>query len=135
MEADKQLEEDVVQGQGDEVTLGESSFPQAEDSQENTADESTDTAEKMADETPDMSTGGLSDLAAWSHRFPNILIAGRCTHILPDGVAEGDEEAMAKLAEGDKVEERYRLINDVDGGYKSLPGVEFAWVSKTLGDQ
>ena len=31
MEADKQLEEDVVQGQGDEVTLGESSFPQAED--------------------------------------------------------------------------------------------------------
>ncbi len=51
MEADKQLEEDVVQGQGDEVTLGESSFPQAEDSQENTADESTDTAEKMADET------------------------------------------------------------------------------------
>jgi len=91
-------------------------------------------AEKLAEEGgPDMSTGAMTDLAAWGHRYPNILKAGRCTHKAGDDVPEeGLEEFMAKAAEEDKVEERFRAINDE--GYAPIGGLEFSWVSKVKGD-
>lgn len=55
-------------------------------------------AEKLAEEGgPDMSTGALSELGAWGHRYPGILKAGRCTHIPPADIAEEAlEEYMTK---------------------------------------
>ena len=45
-------------------------------------------AEKMAEDGPDMSTGALADLAAWGHRYGNILNAGRCSHVAPSDLGE-----------------------------------------------
>ena len=39
---------------------------------------------------------------------------------------------MAKMAEEDKVEERFRALNDE--GYAGYAGLEFAWLNKTKGD-
>jgi len=61
------------------------------------------------------------------------LKAGRCSHQVPEGM--GEEEAgeyTAKLAEEDKVEERYRSIGEE--GYVPLKGLEISWLSKTCGD-
>ena len=85
----------------------------------------------MADEGPDTSTGALGDLANWGHRYGNILNAGRCTHIAPDDIGEEQiEEYMAKQAEEDKVEERFRAINE------DIPvvGSETGWISRISGD-
>lgn len=43
---------------------------------------------------------------------------------------EEKEEYMGKLAEEDKIEERYRALNE-DNAY---PGLEVAWISKICGD-
>ena len=89
--------------------------------------------EKLADEGPDTSTGALSDLANWGHRYGNILNNGRCTHAPPADMPEEQvEEYMAKQAEEDKVEERFRAVNDE--GYAGVKGLEFAWMNKTKGD-
>jgi hypothetical protein len=39
---------------------------------------------------------------------------------------------MAKKAEEDKVEERFRALNDE--GYAGFGGLEFSWMNKTKGD-
>jgi len=39
---------------------------------------------------------------------------------------------MAKMAEEDKAEERFRALNDE--GYAGIGGLEFAWMNKTKGD-
>lgn len=60
-----------------------------------------------------------------------MLKAGRCSHVAPANMAEEEkEEFMGKLAEDDKVEERYRAINE-DNAY---PGLETAWTTKICGD-
>jgi len=67
----------------------------------------------------------------WAHRHPNILKAGRCTHRAPVGIAEDAlEEYLAKQAEEDKVEERFRALNE------DIPvvGTESAWISRVCGD-
>jgi hypothetical protein len=42
---------------------------------------------------------------------PILLKAGRCTHIPPKGVSDEErDEILAKLAEEDKVEERFKAL-------------------------
>ena len=66
---------------------------------------------KMAEEPPVLGVEEAKSLEAWGHQQPIILKSGRCTHMAPVGMPEADqEEYMAKLAEEDKVEERFRAI-------------------------
>lgn len=73
----------------------------------------------------------LTSLEVWAHQHPNILLAGRITHLLPKGLSEEEkDEKMAKLAEEDPVLERYKGLNeDVP-----MPDLEFAWLSQIVGD-
>lgn len=67
----------------------------------------------MAEEPPALGTEELKTLENWGHMHPNILLAGRCSHIAPAGMSEEEkEEYMAKLAEEDKVEERFKALNE-----------------------
>ena len=50
----------------------------------------------------------------------------------PDMPEDQAEEYLAKIAEEDKVEERFRALNDE--GYAGVAGLEFAWMNKTKGD-
>jgi hypothetical protein len=66
---------------------------------------------KLAEEGPSLSTESLKSLETWSHLNPVILMAGRCTHIAPQGMTDEEkDEYMAKVGEEDKVEERFRVI-------------------------
>jgi hypothetical protein len=86
---------------------------------------------KMAEEFEMPSTADLASLEVWGHKHPNLLNAGRCSHIAPEGMDEEAVEAfMEKVGEEDKVEERYRAIQE-DTPY---PGLETAWMSKVVGD-
>lgn len=76
-------------------------------------------------------TEELKSLETWGHKHPIILKAGRCSHIAPVGMGEEEkEEYLGKLAEEDKVEERYRALNEDT----PIPGLETAWISKLCGD-
>jgi hypothetical protein len=67
----------------------------------------------------------------WAHTYPLILKVGRCTHTEPVGMDdEAKEEYMAKLAEEDKTEDRFKAINED----ATVPGLESAWQSKVCGD-
>ena len=46
---------------------------------------------KFAEEQPPMDTEPLRSLENWSHYWPSILKAGRCTHSAPQGM---DEEEL-----------------------------------------
>ena len=86
---------------------------------------------KPAEEFEYPATAELQSLEAWGHRHPNLLNAGRCSHIAPTGLDEEATEAyMEKMAEEDKVEERFRALQE-DTPY---PGLESAWISKISGD-
>lgn len=88
---------------------------------------------KLAEEFEVPSTADLANPESWAHRHPNLLKAGRCSHLAPEGLDEEAVEAyMEKQAEEDKVEERFRSIQDE--GYAPYPGLENAWLSKTVGD-
>ena len=66
---------------------------------------------KLAEEGPSLSTESLKSLETWGHLNPVILMAGRCTHIAPQGMTDEEkDEYMAKVGEEDKVEERFRMI-------------------------
>jgi len=66
---------------------------------------------KLAEEGPSLSTESLKSLETWSHLNPSILMAGRCTHIAPQGMTDEEkDEYMAKKGEEDKVEERFKII-------------------------
>lgn len=66
---------------------------------------------KLAEEGPSLSTESLKSLETWGHLNPVILMAGRCTHIAPQGMADEEkDEYMAKVGEEDKAEERFRMI-------------------------
>lgn len=78
--------------------------------------------------------GGIEDLKSlenWSHRHPNVLQVGRCSHTNPVGVPEEEiEDFIAKRDEDDKVEERFRdLSQDTP-----VTGLETAWISRVVGD-
>lgn len=62
---------------------------------------------------------------------PILLKAGRCSHIPPKGVSDEErDEILAKLAEEDKVEERFKALQeDVP-----VKGLETSWLSKVSGD-
>ena len=76
-------------------------------------------------------TEDLKSLEVWGHKHQNILLAGRCSHIAPEGLSEEQkEEYMASIAEKDKVEERYRALQEDT----PVDGLEFAWLSKVCGD-
>ena len=86
---------------------------------------------KLAEEFAIPGTQELNSLEVWGHKHPILLKAGRCSHVAPGNMAEEEkEEYMAKLAEEDKVEERYRALNE-DNAY---PGLEIAWTTKITGD-
>lgn len=86
---------------------------------------------KLSEEFAMPGTGELQSLEVWGHKHPNILLAGRCSHLAPAHMdEEAREEYMAKLAEEDKAEDRYRALNE-DAPW---PGLEFSWLSKTVGD-
>ena len=66
---------------------------------------------KLAEEGPSLTTESLKSLETWGHLNPVILMAGRCTHIAPQVMTDEEkDEYMAKVAEEDKVEERFRMI-------------------------
>ena len=66
---------------------------------------------KLVDEPPALGTADLLSLEAWGNLYPNIVKAGRTTHVKPDDMDEEAWEArLAELAEEDKVEERFRDI-------------------------
>lgn len=74
----------------------------------------------------------LRSFEAWGNLHPIILKAGRTTHIEPEGLdEEAKDEHMAKLAEEDKTEERFRALTE----HSSVPGMQAAWTSKVCGDQ
>ena len=80
-----------------------------------------------------MGTQPLSDIANWAHRWPNLLKAGRCSHLAPEGLdEEAREAALAALAEDDRVEERFRALGGED--YVPLKGLEVSWLTKVCGD-
>ena len=86
---------------------------------------------KFTEEAPDMGTEALRSLEAWGNLYPIILKAGRTTHLKPAGMDEEAAEArLAELQEEDKTEERFRDINQ----HEKIPGMEFAWISKVVGD-
>jgi hypothetical protein len=65
----------------------------------------------MAEEPPVLGVEEAKSLEIWGHQQPIILKTGRTTHMAPVGMPEGEhEEYLAKLAEEDKVEERFRAI-------------------------
>lgn len=43
---------------------------------------------KYAEEFELPGTGDLASLEAWGHRHPNLLKAGRCSHVPPEGLDE-----------------------------------------------
>lgn len=86
---------------------------------------------KMAEEPPVLGTEEAKSLEAWAHQQPIILKNGRTTHKPPTGMPEGEqEEYLAKMAEEDKVEERFRAIQEDN----PIAPLEFAWISKVCGD-
>lgn len=85
----------------------------------------------MAEEAPALGLEELKSLESWGHLHPIILNAGRCSHIAPKGMSDEEvEEYMAKLAEEDKVEERFRALNEDT----PIPPLESSWLSKVCGD-
>jgi radial spoke head protein 4/6 len=87
---------------------------------------------KMAEEPPSLSVEEAKSLESWSHQQPILLKNGRCTHKPPVGMPEGEhEDYLAKMAEEDKVEERFRTVNEDN----PIPPLEAAWLSKVCGDQ
>ena len=80
--------------------------------------------QKFAEEAPPTSTDDLKVVENWAHAYQIILKVGRCTHTDPVGMDdEARDEFMAKLAEEDKTEDRFKAINEDI----TVPGLEAAW--------
>lgn len=89
---------------------------------------------KFAEEFAIPGTEELKSYEAWGNLHPVILKAGRTTHIEPEGMPEEEkEEYMAKLADEDKTEERFRGINEQQPMPDMGEGVA-PWISKVCGD-
>jgi hypothetical protein len=86
---------------------------------------------KFAEEFALPGTEELKSLEIWGNVNAVILQAGRTTHTAPAGMAEEEkEEYLAKQAEDDKTEERFRGINE----HTPMLGMEISWLSKVTGD-
>lgn len=72
----------------------------------------------------------LSSSEGWCHHHPNILQAGRITHMKPDVPEDQVDEIMAKLEEEDKVQERLMDITED----APIPPLESAYLIKVVGD-
>jgi len=85
---------------------------------------------KFTEEQPPMDTEAMKNLENWSHFWPSILKAGRCTIAEPEGL---DEEALAaymeEQAEKDKAAERWAALSE-----DTKLGPNDAWLSKVSGD-
>ena len=86
----------------------------------------------MAEEPPALDTAGLQSLEVWGHRHPNILLrSGRCSHLPAASMVwpregmtdEEKDEYVAKLAEEDKVEDRFKALNE-DVAMPGMPAGE-----------
>uniref|UniRef100_A0A7S3KFV1 Uncharacterized protein n=1 Tax=Euplotes crassus TaxID=5936 RepID=A0A7S3KFV1_EUPCR len=75
-------------------------------------------------------TDELNNNELWGHHYPNILNAGRITHLPPNVPEDQVEEEMAKLEEEDKVLETLMGINED----APIPPLESAWLMKVVGD-
>lgn len=75
-------------------------------------------------------TTELNSTEKWVHHYPNILNAGRITHLKPDVPEDEIDAAMEKLEEEDKVEEKLRAINEDT----PIPPLESAYLLRVLGD-
>ena len=86
---------------------------------------------KLAEEPPTLNSTELMSLEAWGNLYPNILKGGRTTHVKPDNVDEETWEGqLADLAESDKVEERFRMIQE----HTKIAGLDSSWTCKVVGD-
>ena len=86
---------------------------------------------KMAEEAPALGVEELKNLETWGHFHPIILKVGRCSHIPPVGMDdEAKEEYHEKLEAEDKVEERFKCINED----APIPSLETSWISRVCGD-
>ena len=78
----------------------------------------------------DVQSEALKSMENWSHFWPSILKAGRCTHLPPEGM---DEEAATAWEEAqneiDKPEERFKSL-ETDTPLNK----EACWISKVCGD-
>lgn len=80
----------------------------------------------------DNNTAALASLEVWTHKNPNLLKCGRCTHKAPAGLEEeAADEYLEKAKEADPVVERFERPLNEDAPY---PGLEVAWTSKVVGD-
>ena len=86
---------------------------------------------KYAEEFGLPGTAELNSTEAWSHHYPNILNAGRITHLRPQGVPDEEaDEILAKLEEEDKVQEKLMGINED----APIAPLESAFILKIVGD-
>lgn len=76
------------------------------------------------------STDELNSNEAWGHHYPNILNAGRISHLPPNVPEDQVEEELAKLEEEDKVLETLMGINED----APIAPLETAWMMKVVGD-
>ena len=88
-------------------------------------------AMKMAEEPLVLGVEELKSLETWGHFHPIILKVGRCSHIPPVGMEEDAKaEYLEKLEAEDKVEERFKAINED----APIPSLETSWISRICGD-
>lgn len=87
---------------------------------------------KFAEDFTMPATDELKSLETWGNLHPIILKAGRTTHFAPTGMEEEERDALLEsLNEKDPTQERFRALNE----HTPMPGLEFSWLSKVVGDQ
>ena len=85
---------------------------------------------KFSEEFAFPKTEELKDIKAWSNVHPQILKAGRTTHLPPNVPEEELEAAMGELETKDPAAERFRDI----GEHVLFAGEQPVWISKVVGD-
>jgi len=86
---------------------------------------------KQAEEFAVPPTEELNNLEAWGNVQPQINQSGRTVHIAPEGLDDEAKEAyIAEMNEKDPALEPFRALNE----QTPMPGLEFSWVKKVVGD-
>jgi hypothetical protein len=87
---------------------------------------------KMDEEFALPPTEELNNLEVWGNVHAEINMSGRTAHVAPDHLGEEDKEAfLAEMSEKEPATERFRALQE----QTPMPGLEFAWVKKIVGDQ
>jgi hypothetical protein len=79
-------------------------------------------------------SSGLADLETWVNVHPSILKIGRTKHLYEETPEDWDDDRKAAydaMKEEDKPDDQFRNIKE----HVPMPGQEFAWTSKTVGDK